>query len=554
MAEEIEERTADADSLAADGRPEDTEQRERVVKNTGLMTVGTLASRATGLLRTWAMAYALGNTLLTSSYQVANNLPNVLYELVAGGFLSAAFLPVLLLQKERFGREGENRYTSNILNITLIALGALSILSCIFADAVVSTQTFTVGDTAEVHQRTVEFFRVFAFQIVFYGLGGVLTGVLNAHRSFFLTSIAPALNNLVTIAGFVAFAIIPQQEAGIVVLAVATTAGVAVQFVIQIPALVKSGFRWQPYVKLRDPAIRETMKIALPSVIYIAANLVAYTFRNAFSLNATETGPSALAYAWMWFQLPYGVVAVSLSSTMFTEMSDDVAKGDMGAFRKHVYRGLSGTLFLIIPLTGLLCVLSEPIFQLFHAGAFNGADVTQVASLLAVWVLCLPIYSVGMYLYKAFASLRKMMTFALLNCAIVVVQLVLYAILCRPDAFGIYGVPIADFVYYTLRGVASILLLRHYAGKGDAAPVWRTALLMLLSTLVGMGLDWVLLNVGHATLAPLEGMLGHIALAVIELLVCATVGLAAIFGLAKVLKVDELKLLSRLANRFRRRK
>ena len=401
MAEEIEERTADADSPAADGRPEDTEQRERVVKNTGLMTVGTLASRATGLLRTWAMAYALGNTLLTSSYQVANNLPNVLYELVAGGFLSAAFLPVLLLQKERFGREGENRYTSNILNITLIALGALSILSCIFADAVVSTQTFTVGDTAEVHQRTVEFFRVFAFQIVFYGLGGVLTGVLNAHRSFFLTSIAPALNNLVTIAGFVAFAIIPQQEAGIVVLAVATTAGVAVQFVIQIPALVKSGFRWQPYVKLRDPAIRETMKIALPSVIYIAANLVAYTFRNAFSLNATETGPSALAYAWMWFQLPYGVVAVSLSSTMFTEMSDDVAKGDMGAFRKHVYRGLSGTLFLIIPLTGLLCVLSEPIFQLFHAGAFNGADVTQVASLLAVWVLCLPIYSVGMYLYKA---------------------------------------------------------------------------------------------------------------------------------------------------------
>ena len=89
--------------------PVASEQQDSVIKNTGLMTAGTMLSRISGLLRTWAMAFALGNTVLTSAYQVANNLPNVLYDLVAGGFLATAFLPVLLLQKARYGWRGQNR-------------------------------------------------------------------------------------------------------------------------------------------------------------------------------------------------------------------------------------------------------------------------------------------------------------------------------------------------------------------------------------------------------------------------------------------------------------
>lgn len=524
-----------------------------VVKNTGLMTVGTLLSRITGLARTWAMAFALGNTLLTSAYQVANNLPNVLYDLVAGGFLATAFLPVLLLEKERYGKRGANRYTSNILNITLILLGALSILSCVFADAVVTTQTFTVGEGAEVHRRTVQFFQVFAFQIVFYGLGGVITGMLNAERSFFLTSIAPALNNFVVIAAFIAFALIPDQELGIVVLAIGTTTGVAVQFLIQIPALIKTGYRWEPYLKLKDPAIIETIKIALPSLIYIVANLVAYTFRNAFSLSAADNGPSALAYAWMWYQLPYGIVAVSLSSTMFTEMSDDVARGDIASFRNHVHRGLAGTLFLIIPLTGMLFALSEPLFQLFHAGAFGGSDVTQVSNLLRVWVLSLPIYSVGMYMYKAFASLRKLMTFAVVNCAIVVLQLILYAVLCQPGVLGLYGVPVSDMIYYTLRCAASIVLLRHYVGKGGANAVWRTAFLTVAATAVAVVADIALLAGDPLLSATIGAAIGHIGVAVVEIAICGIVGLGIAFGLTKVFNVGEFATLARIASRLRRR-
>ena len=513
------------------------------------MTLGTLGSRLTGLVRTWAMAFALGNSLLTSAYQVANNLPNVMYELVAGGFLSAAFLPVLLLEREKHGQEGGNRYTSNILNLTLIVLGLLSLVCCIFAPQVVSTQTFTVGNDAEVAETTTEFFRIFAFQIVFYGLGGVITGVLNAGRSFFLTSIAPALNNVVVIASFIVY--IPlshiDSELALNVLAVGTTAGVAVQFVIQIPALVKSGYHWEPFISLSDPAIKETLKIALPSIIYIVANLVAFTFRNAFSLSATPSGPSILGYAWMWYQLPYGVVAVSLSSTMFTEMSDSVAKGDRAGLLRNINQGLRGTLDLIIPLTGMLFVLSEPLMGLFHAGAFGSSDVTQVASVLSIWVLSLPIYSAAMYLYKAFAAIRKLMAFSLINIACVGVQVGLYAVLSQPDVLGIYGVPVGDFVYYLVRGIASLVLLRHYVGAADMRGLVAMGVKTVLATVFGGVIVWALLAV-----VPLTSTAG-IGAALLQIVIGGIVGLVTMFGATKVLRVEEFRVIGSLAAKLKGR-
>ena len=302
-----------------------------VARSAALMSVATLGSRLTGLVRTWAMAFALGNTLITSAYQVANNMPNVIYELVAGGLLAAAFIPVYLSQKEKLGTEGGNKFACNILNLAIVALGILAILATVFAPQVIATQTFTVGNQAEVSQQATDFFRIFAIQIVFYGIGGVITGILNANRVYFLPSIAPAMNNVVCIISF--FLYIPLSHANmglaLTVLAVGTSLGVAAQFAVQIPALAKIGFKYAPKIDLHDPALIDALKIALPTLLYIVGTMVAFSCRNAFSLQAGDNGPSTLNYAWIWYQLPYGVVAVSLSRALFTETADAVAKGAM---------------------------------------------------------------------------------------------------------------------------------------------------------------------------------------------------------------------------------
>jgi len=294
-----------SDSLENDTAVEEN-ANPSVARSTALMSIATLFSRATGLIRTWAMAFALGNSLITSSYQVANNMPNVIYELVAGGLLAAAFLPVYMLEKERGGEKSGNEFANNLLNITIVVLGILSILATIFAPQVIATQTFTVSEDAEVYQRAVAFFRIFAMQIVFYGIGGIVTGLLNANRVFFLPSMAPAVNNVIVTAAF--FAYIPLSsinfELAIMVLAIGTTVGVAAQFLIQIPALIKLGFKYRPHINLKDPALIEALKIAAPTLLYIVGTMVAFSCRNAFSLQAGENGPSTLLYAWTWYQLP----------------------------------------------------------------------------------------------------------------------------------------------------------------------------------------------------------------------------------------------------------
>ena len=532
---------------------EDQKAQPSVARSTALMSIATLGSRATGLVRTWAMAFALGNTMITSAYQVANNMPNVIYELVAGGLLAAALIPVYLSQKEKLGTAGGNKFASVMLNLVIIVLGLGSVAALVFAPQVIATQTFTVDSTAAVTEQAVRFFRIFAFQIVFYGIGGVVTGILNANRIYFLPSLAPALNNIVVIASF--FAFIPlstsNMDLALNVLAIGTTLGVAVQFVIQIPALFKSGFRYSFSLGFNDPDMRaalvDAFKIAAPTFIYVLGMMVAFSARNAFSLAGSEEGPSTLLYAWTWYQLPYGVVGVSLSRALFTEMSEAFAKNDMDSMRGYIESGISSTLLLIIPMAGLMAILATPIMMLFQAGAFDGDAVNTVACVLAFWVVSLPCYSAVMYLYNVFACIRKFFTFAIINCAMVIVQVGLYAVLCQPNLLGVFGVPVADFVYYTICCIICSLVLKRLIGSFGGRIILSKAIRVVVATLMGM-LSSGIIYAGMTRIPGLTGIIGGLVI----LCVSGLIGLVICFAGCALQKVPEMSVVTNILKRFKR--
>ena len=137
-----------------------------VGRSAGLMTVLTIVSRVTGFIRTWAMAAAIGMSLLSSSYQVANNLPNMLYELVMGGMLVTAFLPVYMGVRREQGREASNEYVGNLLGILLLLLGGISLLGTVFAPGFIWTQSFLSGDGGSMDTAAF-MFRFFAIQFCF---------------------------------------------------------------------------------------------------------------------------------------------------------------------------------------------------------------------------------------------------------------------------------------------------------------------------------------------------------------------------------------------------
>lgn len=516
-----------------------------ILKNTSLMALATLGSRITGLLRTWAMAFALGNTVLTSSYQIAYNMPSMIYELAASGVLATAFLPLYLLEKEKHGKEGAQRFSSNILSITLVILGLLALLCSIFSPLVIETQTFTV-DSGESKDLAIFFFRVFAIQILFYGVGAVVTGILNAERSFMVPSLAPILNNvvvIVTMFGFVPLSTIDSTFA-MWWLAVGTSLGVAVQFGAQIPTLVKKGFHYTPHIDLRDPMLVEALKVALPMFVYIGGTMITFSCRNAFALGATSNGPSTLNYAWTWYQLPYGIIAVSLSTTLLTELSERAACEDWKGFRKNIALGLRSTFFLMIPLAAMVGALSINLMQIFQMGAFSSEDVLEVGSVLAVWTLSLPFYAGYMYMYRVFAAMRKFLQFALIDFALRFVQVFFYYYLSQPDILGLSAIPVTDFFFYGVMFVICSLIVRskvgEYGNRGIIGVIIKTGIASAIAVAVIIA---PAIFIGG--ILPTEGI-WRIVNALIVIVSCGGLGLAIAFGLCKLFRVEEFAILSHI--------
>ena len=315
-----------------------------VGRSAGLMTILTIVSRVTGFIRTWAMAAAIGMSLLSSSYQVANNLPNMLYELVMGGMLVTAFLPVYMGVRREQGREASNEYVGNLLGILLLVLGGISLLGTVFAPGFIWTQSFLSGDGGSMDTAAF-MFRFFAIQILFYGLGSVFSGVLNAHRDYFWSTFAPVLNNVIVIASFMGFAPVSAQfgeRAGIILIAAGTTLGVFVQMACQIPALGKHGVHPHIHIDFKDPALRQTIALGIPTLLATVCMFVSTSITNAAALVVQpETGPSVIAYARLWYTLPYALIAASLSTALYTELSHDAQEKDYDSVRTGISRGVA---------------------------------------------------------------------------------------------------------------------------------------------------------------------------------------------------------------------
>ena len=478
--------------------------------NAALISICTIVSRVTGFVRTWAMAFALGSTLLSSSYQVANNLPNMLYELVVGGMLVTAFLPVYVSVKKRLGQQAGNEYASNLLTIVVVLLGLLSLFCVAFPSLVIYTQSF-YSDQSQMTQA-VFFFQFFAIQIVFYGCSAIVSGLLNANRDYLWSAIAPVANNAIVIITFLGYALIAPSnpELALYVIAIGNPLGVFVQMAIQLPALKRNGVRIRPRIDLRDPALRETLGIGVPAVLVMICSFAVVSVENAASYAFADNGPSVLAYARLWFTLPYSFLAVPITTTMFTELADMQADGNVEGMKRGIVGGTNQILFFMIPFALYLAVFSLPLVMLYHAGAFSLDSVHTIASFLAVFAVGLPFYAINTYLQKICSSMRKMHVFAGFNFVAGAAQVVLTMIAAsRPDVFPIESIAVAETVFYLVGDVCVFAYLRRTMGRLGLRSTARAVLCALVlggaGALAGAGVLWAL----QAFAAPLSGSIGQ---------------------------------------------
>ena len=514
-------------------------------RSAGLMTVLTIVSRVTGFIRTWAMAAAIGMSLLSSSYQVANNLPNMLYELVMGGMLVTAFLPVYMGVRREQGRDASNEYVGNLLGILLLLLGGISVLGTVFAPGFIWTQSFLSGDGGSMNTAAF-MFRFFAIQILFYGLGSVFSGVLNAHRDYFWSTFAPVLNNVIVIASFMGFAPVSAQfgeRAGIILIAAGTTFGVFVQMACQIPALGKHGVHPHIHIDFKDPALRQTITLGIPTLLATVCMFVSTSITNAAALVVQpETGPSVIAYARLWYTLPYALIAASLSTALYTELSHDAQEKDYDSVRTGISRGVAQMLFFLIPFALYLIVFARPLNMIYCAGKFDESGVALVSEFLVYLALSLPLYGVVVLMQKSFSALLDMKPYG---------RYCLYSAIGQAGSvllFGValgYGMPAIALSYvvdYVILVGCSLWWLRRRLHGLQVKSILHGGFFGLLlgglGAAAGAGVLWALEHFVGALGGSILVTLGYVCVA-------GTVSLAVTFGLAVAFKMPEVSALLR---------
>ena len=547
---EPQEAVEQAEALAeTEGAQDAGSQEASVARSTAMMSALVIVSRITGFARTWAQAFAMGATVLASCYEVANNLPTQIYELVTAGMLVTAFLPVYVSVKRKLGRGGANRYVSNLVSIVTLITGAVTLVSFVFAAQIIWTQSFSAAEEFNT-DLSIWFFRFFVIEIVLYALSTIFQGVVNAERDYLWTSLAPIFNNFVVMGSYIAYAFLrdTQPTLGLLILAIGNPLGVLVQVLLQLPSMHRHGIRITWRIDLHDPALRDTVKIGVPSIVTMILSFVTNSLQLNALLSFTAIGASLGSYAMLWFNLPYAIFSVPITTVLFTELSDYYAAGDMESFTETVVGGSGKILFMLLPFALFLGVFSTPLITIISASQFD-ADAAALCAFYLMWrAPSLPFYGVGMYLQKVCSATRKMELYAGVCVICSVIQSVL--LLFVAPHVGIWLVPFTTCIFYMAFDAIVLLVLKHDFGHIGLRRIVESFLRGLVFGVIGSAVAVGIMHLYTLCVGQFAGPVLH------AIMLCVVGGIPAVlvtYGLAVALKIPEASTITTILNRFLKR-
>jgi len=504
------------------------------------ISVATVFSRATGYLRWSAQAAALGagaGAVVAEAYSVAILLPGLIYELFVGGILYSIFIPVLVDRMTSHGEDDARRLTNALFTLVLPLMGLLALAGILFAGPLVdlvadwdNAENLSAAQVRQAEDYGVFFFRIFALQMLFYGVTTIATGVLQAHRRFFLPTFAPVLNNLIVIGSFAAYLFLQEtdQSLALYVLAFGVTFGVAVMALALIPTLLALGYRPRPQVG--HPALLPTARLAGPMVVLVAASV---GFQLLAAHLASRYGAyAALNYAFTIFSLPYGLFVVAIATALMPELSEKHSSEDAEGYRDTFSFGLRTMLFVVVPSTVGMITLAEPIVGLlYQRGEFGAEDTRTVATLLIAYAVGLLGYSAYFFLVRAFYSRQNTKTPALLNVGI----LAAYAALAYGLSYLLQavGVVLALSIAYAVLAVLALAATRREIGRIDG----RRILVSLAKVLAAGAAMYAAAAAGTSLLGNGSDFTGRLLI----LLTVGSASLAVYVGVALALGTEELK-------------
>lgn len=434
-----------------------------IAQAAAIIALGSVSSRVLGLIRETVISHLFGATGMVSAFRVASIVPTMVYDLLIGGMISAALVPVFSDYAAPDRRRELWGLASALFTLVALALSVIVVALELLAPRV--AWLLAGGFDDELLSQTVVLMRLITPAVLFLGLSGATTGLLYAKKRFVYPVLGASLFNI----GIIVGALLLSGRLGIASLSVGVLLGSFFQLAIQLPGLRGMGFSFS--MVFSHPGLRRMARLYLP----VALGLVISQVGIAIDRNlASRTGDQSIAWmqnATTLIQFPLGLVAVAISTAVLPSLSRLASAAEMSRFRDTLGMGLRAIVLLITPATVGLLVLATPVIALlFEHGAFQPYDTARTAQALRVYLIGLPFAAIDQVLIFAFYARKDTKTPVMVGVVSVLIYLGVALPLMAP--LGMLGLVLANSVQLGSHALLMLLLTqRHFNGlRGQELP------------------------------------------------------------------------------------
>lgn len=431
-----------------------THVRRGILGAAALIALGNILSRGLGLVREQVIAASFGASASTDAYVVARTVPLILYDLLVGSVITAAFVPVFA----QFARDERQlwRVVSAVFSLASLALVGIAALLMVFAEPLV--WVLAGGWSADQRELGIQLTRLALVSVVFQGLAGVLTSVLYARERFALPAFAVATYNAGVIVGVLALA----PVFGVRALVLGLIIGALGQLGLQAAGLRSFWRAYRPRVDLQDPAVRRVLALYGPVAAGMLVTIAGYVIDRNLASRLPAGNLSAMQYATTVIQFPLGFVGLATAYAVLPTLSRVSPAGSeesATAYRETLLFGLKLILLLMLPALAALAVLAQPVVAvLFERGAFTPEASALTARVLLAYAPQLPLTAMDYLLITAFYARQDTRTPVLVGVVATGFYLVVALSLVGP--LGAVGLALGDAAKNSAHALILLVLLR----------------------------------------------------------------------------------------------
>jgi putative peptidoglycan lipid II flippase len=341
-----------------------------IAKSTLIIAVFFGLEKVLGFLRQILVARQFGLSAALDAFNSANNLPDMVFALISGGALAMAFIPVLSETLQKQGRPQAWELFSRIANLVFLVTAGLSVVIALFAGPLVR-QVVTPGFPVEQQQLVANLMRINLLSTLIFSISGLVIAGLQANQHFLLPALAPSMYDLGMLFGVLILAPskgyefgplhLPAMGLGVYGLVYGTVIGALLFLGIQIPGLVHFRFRYTPAIGLRHPGVQQVLAMLGPRVLTMLFIQLIFITTDNFASRLVVGSVSALAYGWLFMQVPETVIGSALGTALLPTLSEQTARQDEAGFRKALHDSARLLLALTLPVAALIMTGVRPL-------------------------------------------------------------------------------------------------------------------------------------------------------------------------------------------------